>query len=50
MILEGINYHLKSKNLTGKHVKHLPYEKGASLYVAKYLYDSNTEYNFIESK
>ena len=49
-IVEDINYHLKYKGLTGKHVKHLPYEKGASLYVAKYLCDSNTEYNIVESK
>ena len=42
--------HLRSKGLITVHIKHLPYEQGASLYVAKYLCDSNTEYNIVESK
>ena len=40
-IVGDINYHLKSKSLIGDHVKHLPYEKEASIYVAKYIYDGN---------
>ena len=37
-IAGDINYHLKSKSLIGKHVKHEPYDKGASIYVAKFGY------------
>jgi hypothetical protein len=48
-IVGDINYHLKYKGLTGKHVKHLPYEQGASLYVAKYICDRKTNWNISES-
>ena len=47
---QEVEYHLRSKGLITDKVKHLPYEKGASLYVAKYLCDSNAEYNIVESK
>ena len=40
-IVEDINSHLRSKSLIGSHVKHYPYEKSASMYVAKYIYDGN---------
>ena len=40
-IAGDVNYHLKSKSLIGDHVQHLPYEEGASMYVAKYIYDGN---------
>jgi hypothetical protein len=40
-IAGDVNYHLKSKSLIGDHVKHLPYENEASIYVAKYIYDGN---------
>ena len=42
------NY-LRSKGLVTSHVKHLPYNKGASLYVAKYLFDRKTNWNISES-
>ena len=45
-----VEYHLRDKGLITDHVKHLPYKEGASLYVAKYLCDSNAEYNIVESK
>ena len=48
-IVGDINYHLKSKNLTGKHVKHELYEKEASLYVSKYICDRKTNWNISES-
>jgi hypothetical protein len=47
---QEVEYHLRSKNLIGKQVKHLPYEIGASYYVAKYLYDRESQYDIIESK
>ena len=47
---QEIEYHLRSKGLITDHVKHLPYEEGASLYVAKYLYDPESQYDIIESK
>ena len=48
-IVGDINYHLKSKSLTGKHVKHLPYEKEASLYVSKFICDRKTNWNISKS-
>ena len=47
---QEVEYHLRSKGLITDHVKHLPYEEGASLYVAKYLYDPESQYDIIESK
>ena len=47
-IVGEINYHLKSQSLIGKHVKHEPYEKGASMYVSKYICDDKTDYGFIK--
>ena len=44
-----INYHLKSKSLIGDHVKHFPYEKSASMYVAKYICDNKTNWNISKS-
>ena len=38
-IVGDINSHLKSKSLIGDHVKHLPYEKSASMYVSKFICD-----------
>ena len=38
-IAGDINYHLRSKSLIGKHVKHEPYEEGANMYVSKYICD-----------
>ena len=48
-IVGDINYHLNSKNLTGKHVKHELYEKEASIYVSKYICDRKTNWNISES-
>ena len=47
-IVGDINYHLKSKSLIGNHIKHLPYEKGASMYVSKFICDEKTEYGFVK--
>ena len=43
-----INYHLKSKSLIGKHVKHEPYEKGASIYVSKFICDTKTSWGIVK--
>ncbi len=48
-IVADINYHLKSKSLIGDHVKHLPYEKSASIYVSKFICDEKTNYNLIKN-
>ena len=48
-IVGDINYHLKSKSLIGDHVKHLPYEKGASMYVAKYICDTKTNRGIVNN-
>ena len=46
-IVNDITYHLKKKSLTGDYVKHLPYEKGANIYVAKYICDKKVNWGFI---
>ena len=46
-IVGDINYHLKSKSLIGDHVKHLPYEKSASIYVSKFICDDKIDYGFV---
>ena len=46
-IVGDINYHLKSKSLIGDHVKHLPYEKSASMYVSKFICDDKIDYGFV---
>jgi hypothetical protein len=48
-IVGDINYHLKSKSLIGDRVKHLPYEKEASLYVSKFICDRKTNWNISKS-
>jgi len=47
-IAGDINYHLRSKSLIGKHVKHEPYKKGASMYVAKYICDTKTNWGIVK--
>ena len=47
-IVDNINYHLKSKSLIGDHVKHLPYEKSASMYVSKFICDTKIDYGFVK--
>jgi len=47
-IVGDINSHLRSKSLIGSHVKHLPYEKSASMYVSKFICDEKTNYGFVK--
>ena len=47
-IVGDINSHLRSKSLIGKHVKHLPYEKSASMYVSKFICDDKIDYGFVK--
>ena len=47
-IVGDINSHLKSKSLIGNHVKHLPYEKSASMYVSKFICDDKIDYGFVK--
>ena len=47
-ILGDIIYHLKSKSLIGTHVKHLPYEKGSSMYVSKFICDEKTNWGIVK--
>ena len=48
-ITRDIEYYLRSQSLIGKHVKHLPYEKSASMYVSKYICDEKVNYNMIKN-
>ena len=48
-IAGDINSYLRSKSLIGDHVKHLPYEKYASLYVSKYICDEKTNWSLINN-
>ena len=48
-IAGDINYHLKSKSLIGDHVKHLPYEKSASMYVSKFICDTKTNWGIVNN-
>jgi len=48
-IVEDVNYHLRSKSLIGKHIKHLPYEKSASMYVSKYVCDTKTNWGIVNN-
>jgi hypothetical protein len=47
-IVGDINYYLRSKSLIGSHVKHLPYEKSASMYVSKFICDDKIDYGFVK--
>ena len=47
-IVGDINSHLKSKSLVGDHVKHLPYEEGASMYVSKFICDTKTNWGIVK--
>ena len=47
-IVGDINSHLKSKSLIGDHIKHLPYEKSASMHVSKFICDEKTNYGFVK--
>ena len=48
-IVGHINSHLKSKSLIGSHVKHLPYEKSASMYVSKFICDTKTNWGIVNN-
>ena len=48
-IAGDVNYHLKSKSLIGDHVKHLPYEKSASMYVSKFICDTKTNWGIVNN-
>ena len=48
-IVGDINSHLKSKSLIGSHVKHLPYEKSAAMYVSKYVCDTKTNWGIVNN-
>ena len=48
-ITRDIEYYLRSQSLIGKHVKHEPYEKGASMYVSKYVCDEKTNWGLINN-
>ena len=48
-IVGDINSHLMSKSLIGSHVKHLPYEKSASIYVSKFICDTKTNWGIVNN-
>ena len=48
-IVGDINSHLRSKSLIGDHIKHLPYEKSASMYVSKYVCDTKTNWGIVNN-
>jgi len=48
-IVGDINSHLRSKSLIGDHVKHLPYEKSASMYVSKFICDTKTNWGLVNN-
>ena len=48
-IVRDIEYHLKSQSLIGDHVKHLPYEKSASMYVSKFICDDKTNWGIVKN-
>jgi hypothetical protein len=47
-IVGDINYYLRSKSLIGDHIKHLPYEKSAAMYVSKFICDDKIDYGFVK--
>ena len=47
--VKDINYHLKSKRITGVQVKHLPYKKSTSIYVAKFICDKKTNWGRVNN-
>ncbi len=48
-IVNDITYHLKTQSLIGDYVKHYPYEKGASMYVSKFIFDDKTNWGLIDN-
>ena len=47
-IVNDITYHLKAQSLIGDYVKHEPYEKGASMYVSKFICDTKTNWGIVK--
>ena len=47
-IVGDINSHLRSKSLISDKVKHLPYQKSASMYVSKFICDDKIDYGFVK--
>ena len=47
-IVGDINSHLISKNIIEKHIKHETYERGASMYVCKFICDDKIDYRFVK--
>jgi hypothetical protein len=47
-IVNDITYHLKAQSLIGDYVKHYPYEEGASMYVAKFICDTKTNWGIVK--
>jgi hypothetical protein len=43
-----INSYLKSKSLIGDRIKHLPYDKSASMYVSKFICDTKTNWGIVK--
>jgi len=48
-IIGEINTYLRRKSLIGNHVKHLPYEKSASMYVSKFICDTKTNWGIVNN-
>ena len=48
-IVGDITSTFKVSLLIGKHVKHLPYEKNASMYVSKFICDEKVNYNIVKN-
>ena len=45
-----IEYQLKEKGLITNNFKHLDYERGATMYVSKYICNENINYNYSRVK
>ena len=48
-IIGEINTYLRRKSLIGNHVKYLPYEKSASMYVSKFICDDKTNWGIVNN-
>ena len=48
-IVRDIEHHLKSQSLIGNHTRYYPYEKGASMYVSKFICDDKTNWGLINN-
>lgn len=48
MIKTEVIRFVKSKSLVVKHIKHLPYEKSASMYDSKFICDTKTNWGIVK--